>query len=222
MQKHWGILLSTAMVVVFCGVLRATAADPNGGQSQPVTQDSAKIIQDLTLVGATVLDPQGQKLGQIKHVVLDPQTGQATFVVLDAEAAGGHAMFVVPYPALHVNFNTTDNRQSVVINRRPEQLRSAPQIQNNQWQMLQNSQFREQVRNFYQVTAYYAARPIDNSSMPAPSLPSVPNIPPSTMVTPIMQPSMPMMQFSMPAYCPAPQRSADSGWSRDLDGFYNE
>ena len=55
-------------------------------QSQSAKQGSAGIIRISTLVGTTVLDPQGQKLGRIKDVLLDSQTGQVTFVVLNAEA----------------------------------------------------------------------------------------------------------------------------------------
>ena len=124
-------------------------------------------------MGTTVLGPQSQKLGQIKDVLFDSQTGQATFVVLDAEAPGsGHAMLVVPYQALRVSVNPSDHRQSVVLDLRPDQMRAAPQIQNNQWQMLQNPQFLQQARDFYQIRTYYAARPIDDPSAPPP--PSMP------------------------------------------------
>ena len=165
------ISLVSGTAVLICGVLLATAAEPKAGQDQSTVQDpAAGVIQNLTLMGTTVLNPQSQKLGQIKYVLLDVQTGQATFVVLDAAVPGSsHAILVVPYQALRVSFNPSDNRQSVVLDRRPDQLRAAPQIQNNRWEMLQDPQFLEQARNFYQVrTVYTAARPIDNP----PSLPS--------------------------------------------------
>jgi hypothetical protein len=201
MNRCWSIALAASVTAIFGSLVLAGAAEPNIGKNQPAVQDPSRVIQDLTLVGTTVLDSQGQKLGTIKHVVLDPPTGQATFVVLEAEIAGaGHAMLVVPYAALRVSFNASDNRQTVVLNRRPDQLHSAPQIKNNQWEMLRNSQFREQARNFYQVQAYYVARPIEN-----PSSPSLP-------------PTMP----GVPAVTPMPQLRADSDSTEDLEGFYNE
>ena len=106
--------------------------------------------------------------------MLDPRSGQASFVILDAEVAGsGHAMLVVPYQALRMSSSPTDKRQSVVLDLRADKMRAAPQIQDNQWQVLQNPQFLDQARNFYQARTYTAARPIDNTSMPAPSLPVV-------------------------------------------------
>ncbi len=183
------------------GMLLATAAEPNIGQDQPAGPGSAGIIRNSTLMGATILDPQSHKLGQIKDVLFNSQTGQATFVVFDAEVPGsGHAMLVVPYQALRVSFNLPDKRLSVVLNLRPDQVRAAPQIGNNQWQMLQNPQFLQQARDFYQVKTYYAARPIENPSVASP--PSVP---------------APAIQYVVPQPCIVPQPSMNSTdpWAGD-------
>ncbi len=200
MNARWTVLLAACTAVFLCGALLATAAEPKSGQNQSAMQGSAGIIQTSTLIGTTVLDPQGQILGQIKDVLLDSQTGQATFVVLDAEAPNSvHAMLVVPYRALWVSFNPLDHRQSVVLDLRPDQLQAAPQIQNDQWQMLQNPQFLEQARTFYQITTYTVARPIEN--------PSVPSLP---------------APAAAPVPCPVAQPSADSDLPQDLRDFYNE
>jgi hypothetical protein len=71
------------VAVLLCGVLLATAAAPNIGQNQLPAAPAAATVQISALVGVTVLDSQGQKLGQIKSVLLDSRTGQATSVVLD-------------------------------------------------------------------------------------------------------------------------------------------
>jgi hypothetical protein len=69
-----------------------------------------------------------------------------------------------------------------VLDLRPDQLAAAPQIRNNQMQMLQNPQFLEQARNFYQVRTYTAASPIETPSLPAaasaPCPPVLPLLPP--------------------------------------------
>jgi hypothetical protein len=84
-------------------------------------------------------------------------------------------------------------------------LHAAPQIQNNQWQMLQNPQFLQQARNFYQIRTYYAARPIDNSIPPSP--PSTPTMP------------YPQILYVAPPPC---WNSADPGWTQELDEFSQE
>jgi hypothetical protein len=170
MNISWGSLLAACTAALFCGSALAIAAEPNTGQNQAAIQDSPGIIQISTLMGTTVLDPQNKKLGRIKDVLLDSKTGQATFVVLDAAASGaGHAMLVVPYQALRTDFNPSDDRRSLVLDLRADRVRTAPQIKDNQWQMLQNPQFLEQARNFYQARTYTAARPIESP----PSLPAM-------------------------------------------------
>ncbi len=192
MNARWISSLVAGTAVLLGGALPATAAAPNTGQNQSAVQGSAGTIRYSTLMGATVLDPQGEKLGQIKDVLLDSQTGQATFVVVDAAAPGsGHAMLVAPYEAFWVSINPLDSRQSVLLDLRPDQLHAAPQIQNDQWQMLENPQFLEQARDFYKIRTYTAMRPIEAP----PSLPAVP---------------------------PPCVGAADSGMPQDLIDFYSE
>ena len=126
MNVRWILLSVVCLAALLGGVLSATAASPNTDQN-----GSAAIVQKSALIGATVLDSQGQTLGRIKDVSVDLKTGAVTFLVLDGKAPeSSHPM------------------------------------------------------------TYSAARPIDNS-MPAPSLPP----------------------------CVI---STDSGWTTDLDEFYNE
>jgi hypothetical protein len=130
------------MGVLLYGAILATAAAPSIGHDRSPMQGSTGTIEISKLAGMTVLDPQGKKLGRIKDVLVDSRTGQATFLVLDAEALGpGHPM------------------------------------------------------------TYSAARPIQNPSMPAPSLP------PSAVAAPSSVPCV---------------STADSGLPPDLEAFYNE
>ena len=77
-------------------------------------------------------------------------------------------MLVVPYRALWISVDPADHRQTVVLDLRPGQLPAAPQMQNDQWQMLQNPQFLDQARNSYQVKTYTtAASPIEEMSPPS-------------------------------------------------------
>ena len=76
-------------------------------------------------------------------------------------------MLVVPYQAFWVSFNPLDHRQSVLLDLRPDQLHAVPQIRDDQWEMLQNPQFLDQARNFYQVGTYTAFRPIEVPPSPA-------------------------------------------------------
>jgi len=198
MKAHGKVFVTVGTGVLLCAAIGAAAAKAVDGQNLSAIQGPpVEVVKNLTLVGATVLDPQGIHLGKIQHVLLDAQTGQATFVVLDADSLGpGHEILVVPYQALRITYNPSDRRQSIVLDRRPDQLRAAPRIQNGQWQLLENPQFLSLARNFYQIRTYYtAARPIDNPSPPSLS--------------------------AMPAPCIV-QPQAGSGLPQDLVDFYSE
>jgi len=209
------ISLVACTALLLYGAVQAMAAGPTpANPTPPSTQGSTAMIQSSILVGTTVLDPRSQKLGQIKDVVFDTQTGQASFVLLDADIPGsGHAMLVVPYPALRVSFNAPDHRQSVVLDLRPDQLRSAPQIQNSQWQMLQNPQFLAQARDFYQIKTYTAARPIDQPSTGASTAAAPVTAPPTVIYPP------PVQYFVAPPPC-LPYYG--SPWTQELDDFSEE
>jgi sporulation protein YlmC with PRC-barrel domain len=203
-KTRWTGSLVAGVAVLLSGSLGTSAAEPNAGQNQSPMQWSARVTQISNLMGTMVVAPKGQRVGQIKDVLLDSQTGRATFVVLDAEGPGsGHAMLVVPYRALRVSYKPVVYLQDVVLDLRSDRLYAAPQIQNNQWQMLQNPQFPEQVQSFYEPRTYTAAHPIGNTMSPLPPSQSAP-----------CQPALP----------PSCTNSADpwSGWPQDSIDFYNE
>ncbi|MGO9110382.1 MAG: PRC-barrel domain-containing protein [Thermoguttaceae bacterium] len=103
MNTRWTSSLAVFAAVLFCGASLATAAAPNIGQNRSPTQGSVGIVRVSTLMGTTVLDSHGQKLGRIKDVLLDSQTGQVTVMVLDAEVPGsGH-------PTTYTAARPTDN-----------------------------------------------------------------------------------------------------------------
>lgn len=204
MNARWVVSLVACMAVLLGGTMLALAAEPSAGQNQSAAPSPAGIIQDSTLIGTTVLDLKGQNLGRIKDILLDSRTGQASFVLLDVEIPRtGHALLVVPFAALRVSLTPSDHRLSVVLDLRPDQMRTAPQTPSAQSQILQNPQFLEQARNFYQVRTYTAARPIEAASMPCP--PPIPDL-----VLPPLPP------------CLCGYRDSYGGWPQSLVDFSSE
>ncbi len=98
MNARWTIGVAGFTGLLLLGAILATAAAPSVGKDQLPPQGSNGTIQVSALVGMAVLDPQGQKLGRIKGILLDSRTGQATFIVVDAGAAPSHRM---TYSAAH-------------------------------------------------------------------------------------------------------------------------
>ncbi len=203
MNARWVVSMAACTAALVCGTMLALAAEPITGQNQSAAPSPAGIIQNSMLTGTTVLDLKGQNLGRIKDILLDSQTGQANFVLLDVDIPRtGHALLVVPFAALRVSLTPSDHRLSVVLDLRPDQMRAAPQTQSAQSQMLQNPQFLEQARSFYQVRTYTAARPIEAAGMPCPPLPDL--------VLPPLPP------------CLCGYRDSYAGWPQSLIDFSSE
>ena len=161
--------LAAFAAVLLSASLPATAAGSNMDRNQSPAHDSARVIENSALIGKTVLDSQGQAVGRIKDLLLDYQTGQAIFIVLDANSApANHATFVLPYRTLRLSFNPADHRLRVVIDQRPSQLYSASQMKIDQGQVIDD--LPEPARNLYQLSSYPAV-PTDTSSAPCPPAP---------------------------------------------------
>jgi len=185
------VLLSQSQLAVATEPIAAALPTPAGGLENVTPLSS--------LMGTIVLYPQPQKLGQIKDILLDPQTGQATFVVLDADIPGaGHEMLVMPYQALQIRFNSADTKPSIVLNDQADRLRNAPRLENDHWELLKSPQFLEQVRNFYQIQPYTVARPIEP-----------PSVAPAASPCFVQQPSV-------------NSASPESGFTQDQIDFFNE
>jgi len=97
MNARWTVLLAVCSAVLLCGALLATAAEPSIAQNRPVAKGPAETIQKATLVGTTVPGPQGEKLGKIKNVALDPQPGTHSAAAL-VDNPSASCPCVVPPP----------------------------------------------------------------------------------------------------------------------------
>ena len=60
MNVRWTVALAACALVLLCGALLATAAEPNIGHNRSAMQGSAGIIRTSTPMGTTVPNPQGQ------------------------------------------------------------------------------------------------------------------------------------------------------------------
>jgi sporulation protein YlmC with PRC-barrel domain len=170
MNARWMLSRAAFAAVLLSTSLPATAAESNMDRNQSPTHGSARVIENSALIGTTVLDSQGQAVGRIKNLLLDNQTGQAVFVVVDAKSApANHATFVLPYRALRLSFNPADNRLRVAIDQRPNRMYSASQMKIDRGQQVLGHS-PEQAPNLYQLSSYPAV-PTDTLSAPCPPAP---------------------------------------------------
>src|SRR5215813_749933 len=110
-------MLAGLSLMLASGVLAQQPAPPEPGKSASQSSPSASgnkpdaltavqgvLLSTETLLGSNVKNPQGQDVGDLKHLILDPHTGRVMYAVV---AIGGflgigEKTVVMPWNALEV------------------------------------------------------------------------------------------------------------------------
>lgn len=112
-------------------------------------QRSSKII------GSDVENAQGEDLGDIEDIVIDPNNGQIAYAVISFGGflGLGEKWFAVPMSALQRSPKEAD---TFVLNMDKERLRNAPGFDRNNWPRLDDRQWVSNVYTFYNQPPYWA------------------------------------------------------------------
>ncbi|MBL0744307.1 PRC-barrel domain-containing protein [Chryseolinea lacunae] len=90
-----------------------------------------RILTASSIMKDTIEDPQGEKLGDIKDVMLNVETGAIEYIVL--ESGGflglGQKLFAIPYRALRLN----TSEHAFVLDLDKEILKEAPGFDKDHW-----------------------------------------------------------------------------------------
>ena len=141
-MKKYSVLLSMLAVLglmLVSGVLAQQSAPPeqsksasqssqsnpssSGHQPDALTAVQGVLLSTETLLGSDVKNPQGQDVGDLKHLMLDPHTGRVMYAVvaIGGFLGMGEKTVVVPWHALEV----ARDGKSLVLNVSPQML---PQV----------------------------------------------------------------------------------------------
>ena len=132
-------MLAVLTLMLASGVLAQQSAPPEQSKSTsqssqgPLTASSHKpdaltavqgmLLSTETLLGSDVKNPQGQDVGNLKQLMLDPHTGRVMYAVvaIGGFLGMGEKTVVVPWSALEV----ARNGKSLVLNVSPQMLQPA-------------------------------------------------------------------------------------------------
>lgn len=114
--------------------------------------ERADIYRASKVIGADVENPQGEKLGDIRDIVLDPATGRIRYAVLGAGGflGLGEKYFAIPWTALT---SKAGEKGDFILNVDKEKLKNAPGFDKDHWPNMADRSWAEQ------VYAYYGAKP---------------------------------------------------------------
>ena len=111
------------------------------------------VMAASTLEGNTVVNTQGEKLGELKEVMLDVRRGRVAYAVL---AVGGlfglgEKLFAIPWNALVLD---TEEHQ-FVLDVDGERLKSAPGFDKDHWPTMADPTWGAEVHRFYDRQPYW-------------------------------------------------------------------
>ena len=135
------------VMLVLCSLLLATVVFA-------VKDERADIYRASKVIGADVENPQGEKLGDIRDIVLDPATGRIRYAVLGSGGflGLGEKYFAIPWTALT---SKAGEKGDFILNVDKEKLKNAPGFDKNNWPNMADRSWAEQVYAYYGVTPYW-------------------------------------------------------------------
>ena len=136
-----------------------TQQERTGNQLQPVT----RIIKISEVIGMTVETPQGDNIGEIQDVVMDPSDGNVAYAVL---AAGGflglgEKFFAIPWRAFQAQADDDDEKGDIdklTLNVDKDRMQNAPGFDKDNWPDMANQEWGQTVHTYYDQQDYWKQR----------------------------------------------------------------
>jgi sporulation protein YlmC with PRC-barrel domain len=109
------------------------------------------------LIGTDVENAQGEDLGQIEDVVLDPQDGRVAYAVLSFGGilGVGEKYFAIPWSALTAKAGEDD---TLILSVDKEKLKNAPGFNKNSWPNMADRTWGKEIHSYYGVPPYWEGR----------------------------------------------------------------
>lgn len=115
--------------------------------------DEKRILRSSEAVGMKVKTPDGEALGKINEIVLDPDTGRVAYAVLSSGGffGIGDDLHAIPWIALECSAK----REHFVLDVEKEKLKNAPGFDEDDWPNMADRRWGREVHTFYLVTPYW-------------------------------------------------------------------
>ena len=110
----------------------------------------SRVLSASSLASDDVYDPRGEKLGSIKELMLNIESGKICYAVLSFGGflSLGEKLFAVPWSALTVD---TKNKR-LVMDTDEERLKNAPGFDTAHWPNMADATWEKSVQGYYGTT----------------------------------------------------------------------
>lgn len=112
-----------------------------------------RIMAADTLEGDKVMNPQGEDLGDIEHIMIDVPSGRVAYAVLSFGGLFGigDKLFAIPWSALQLD---TDNK-CFVLSTPKEKLKQAQGFDQDHWPSMADQRWAVGLHEFYSARPYW-------------------------------------------------------------------
>jgi sporulation protein YlmC with PRC-barrel domain len=156
-----------------------TATQPERMSESASTTD--RVYRASQLIGATVSNAQGEKLGQIEDVVIDPVDADVAYAVLSFGGflGMGEKYFAIPWNALTINTDAEGELDYLVLGVDKDTLQNAPGFDKSNWPNMASLRWGEEIHAYYgqqdEWNRRQAQRQEGRTALESSSMPSTPS-----------------------------------------------
>jgi sporulation protein YlmC with PRC-barrel domain len=116
-------------------------------------------VKASSIIGTNVVNPNGDSLGDIKEIVIDPRIGRVAYAVVSFGGflSMGEKLFAIPFSALEYNGLATNRMpiNSYILNVSKERLEAAPGFDSDHWPSMSDEKWNRDVHMFYERPPYW-------------------------------------------------------------------
>lgn len=112
-----------------------------------------RILSVSTLSGDSVVNPDGEDLGEIEEIMLDVETGQVSYAVLSLGGflGMGEKLFAIPWQALAVD----EANERMVLDVSKDRLENAPGFDKDDWPEFADRSWGQRIHEHYGYDPYW-------------------------------------------------------------------
>lgn len=114
---------------------------------------SGSPVKASSIIGTDVVSPVGDNLGDIKEVVIDPNTGKIAYAVVSFGGflGMGEKLFAVPFSAIEY----VPAKNEYVLDITKERLEAAPGFDADNWPSMADEKWNRDVYKYYERSPYW-------------------------------------------------------------------
>ena len=141
------------------------AATAFGAEANRASQGSEGLLTASSLKGKPVDNLQGDRLGDIQRILIDPQNGRVRFAVIQVDKAWNwnDPEIAVPFTALQID-RQNENEVKVKLDATKDKLQNAPKFKQGDADRIFRADAGEPIYTFWSVTWFDDAQTTGNRS----------------------------------------------------------